>query len=109
MIKDPVLLPAVALRGLVVFPYMMIQFEAARAASLSALEYAMSTDQLVFLVAQKELRIEHPTRGDLYDVGVVAKVRHILRMPGDLCRVMVEGLYRARLVNMYDGEYIRPK
>lgn len=100
-------LPMVPLRGLVVFPYTVINFEVARDASLEALKRAMETDQRIFLVAQKDLRIENPGLEDIYAVGCVAKVRHILKLGGGAIRVLVEGLYRARVLScQLDGCYM---
>ena len=92
-------LPMVPLRGLVVFPYTVINFEVARDASLEALKRAMETDQRIFLVAQKDLRIENPGLEDIYAVGCVAKVRHSLKLGGGAIRVLVEGQYRARVLS----------
>lgn len=91
-------LPMVPLRGLVVFPHTVLNFEAARDVSIKALERAMETDRLVFLATQRDLRLELPTEEDIYEVGVVSRIRHILKLPGDAVRVLIEGLYRAKMV-----------
>ncbi len=93
-------LPMLALRGLVVYPNMVLHFDVGRKKSVLALNEAMGTNQLIFLVAQKDIREDEPKDYDLYSVGVVAEVRQILKMPGDSLRVLVEGLYRAKLVDM---------
>lgn len=98
-------LPMVALRGLVVFPHTVLNFEAARDVSIKALERAMETDRMVFLAAQRDLRMELPSQEDIYQVGVVARVRHILKLPGDAVRVLIEGLYRAKILEFHQGEY----
>lgn len=93
-------LPMLALRGLVVYPNMVLHFDVGRKKSVLALNEAMGNNQLVFLVTQKDIREDEPKDYDLYSVGVVAEVRQILKMPGDSLRVLVEGLYRAKLVDI---------
>ena len=90
-------MPALALRGLVIYPRMMVHFDVGREISIKALEEAMSTNQPVFLVAQKDIRVESPGRNHLFTMGTVSVVRQILRLPAKSVRVMVEGQYRARL------------
>ena len=90
-------MPALALRGLTVYPHMMIHFDVGREASVRALEAAMNTGQSIFLVAQRDLRVEEPEQEDLFPVGTISNVRQILRMPGKSIRVMVEGTSRGRL------------
>ena len=93
-------MPTLALRGLTVYPKMMVHFDVGREASIKALEEAMSTNQPIFLVAQRDIRVESPDRNHLFDIGTVSDVRQILRLPGKSVRVMVEGRYRARLVTL---------
>ena len=93
-------MPVIALRGLTVFPNVLIHFEVAREASIKALEEAMTAGNPVFLVGQLDISVETPGEGDLYQVGTVSNIRQILRMPGDNVRVMVEGQKRGRLVLM---------
>ena len=89
-------LPLLALRGLAVFPGMLLTFDVERPASLSALNNAMQADQLIFLAAQKDLRTDMPEQKDIWHVGTVCRIRQQLRQPrSKICRVMVEGLYRA--------------
>ena len=90
-------LPLLALRGLVVFPGMLLHFDVGRKKSILALNEAMSGDQTIFLVSQTDIAVDDPRPEHLYDVGVVAKVRQVLKMPGDTLRVMVEGVYRAKV------------
>ncbi|MBQ8763557.1 MAG: endopeptidase La [Clostridia bacterium] len=94
------IMPAVALRGLVVFPDMFIHFDVGREKSINALRKAMDTDQEIFLVTQKDISVDDPDYGELYEIGVVASVKQVLKLPGKSgnVRVAVEGLYRARLV-----------
>lgn len=93
----PVIMPALALRGLTVFPNMLLHFDVGRESSIKALDEAMTSGQTIFLVAQRELAAENPQEGDLYAVGTISNVRQILRLPGDNVRVMVEGVSRGRL------------
>ena len=96
--------PAVALRGLTVFPGSMIHFDVGRKPSIQALEQAMTDGRPVFLVPQMDLRVEAPVQSDLYRVGTISNVRQILRLPGSNVRVMVEGIARARLVSLTKTE-----
>ena len=75
-------MPTIALRGLTVFPNVMIHFEVAREMSIKALEEAMTAGSPVFLVGQKDMSIETPGAKDLYTVGTISNIRQILRMPG---------------------------
>ena len=93
-------MPALALRGLTVFPNMIINFDVGRTASIKALEEAMENDQPVFLVSQRELMVENPQMNDLFPVGTISKIRQLLRLQGDSVRVMVEGESRGRLHNL---------
>ena len=93
-------MPAIALRGLTVFPSVLIHFEVAREASVKALEEAMTGGSPVFLVGQKDISLEAPDQKDLYTVGTISNIRQILRMPGDNVRVMVEGQSRGRLLRL---------
>ena len=97
-------MPALALRGLTVFPNMLLHFDVGRAASIKALDESMGSGQPIFLVAQRDLAVEDPQEKDLYSVGTVCNVRQLLRLPGDNVRVMVEGLSRGRLLEMTQTE-----
>ena len=93
-------MPVIALRGLTVFPNVLIHFEVAREASVRALEAAMTAGSPIFLVGQKDIAVEEPELNDLYQVGTISSIRQILRMPGDNVRVMVEGQGRGRLLQL---------
>ena len=93
-------MPVIALRGLTVFPNVLIHFEVARETSVRALETAMTAGSPVFLVGQKDIGVEEPGPDDLYQVGTISNIRQILRMPGDNVRVMVEGATRGRLLQL---------
>ena len=94
-------LPLLALRGLHVFPEMLLTFDVERTASIGALGMAAKSSQLIFLAAQKSLTADMPQEEDIYRVGTVCRIRQQLRQPrGNVCRVMVEGLYRARFLTV---------
>ena len=91
-------LPVLPLRGVVIFPKMMLNFEVSRKHSKNALDCAMKDDQLIFLSAQTDPSLNEPTLDDVYKVGVVCKIAQILKEGDSTTRVVVEGLYRASLV-----------
>ena len=94
-------LPMIALRGLVVYPGMLLTFDVERSASVAALGLASKGEQLIFLAAQKDLASDMPREEEIYAVGTVCRLRQQLRQPhGGICRVMVEGLYRAVAVSI---------
>lgn len=93
-------MPAVALRGLTVFPAMMIHFDINRKRSVAAVEKAMVSDQKVFLVTQRQPEVVEPGLPDLYQVGTIALVKQMVKLPGGNIRVMVEGLKRAELLDL---------
>jgi len=90
-------IPVLPLRGMMVFPHMVLHFDVGRIKSVSALEKAMLDDQKIFLVSQKDMEIEDPGIGDLSTVGTIALVKQVLNLPGDSIRVLVEGERRATL------------
>ena len=90
-------LPTIALRGLVVFPNNLVHFEVGREKSIAAVEWAMANNSNVFLVAQKSMDTTEPQQADLFSYGVVAEVKQVLRVSGNLVKVLVEGKYRAKL------------
>ena len=97
-------IPALALRGLTVFPRMTASFDVEREISVRALERAMETGQEIFLVTQRELGVELPEEKDLYEVGTVARVIQILRASNSMMRVVMEGGSRARLRRLWQTE-----
>ncbi|GAB2044432.1 endopeptidase La [Agathobaculum sp. TL06] len=88
-------LPVLPLRGLTAFPQMIIHFDVGRMMSIRALEAGMKNGQMIFLTAQRELKTDTPSPGDLYQMGTVCMIKQILRLPGDNIRVLVEGRSRA--------------
>lgn len=100
-------LPLLPLRGMMVFPYMMVHLDAGREQSVAALEQAMLDDKHVMLAAQLDADVEKPSLQDMYSVGTVAEIKHLIKLPGGAVRVLVEGICRAQIVNFYaDGDYI---
>lgn len=94
-------LPIIPLRGLVVFPKMVLHFDVGRKKSVRALRKAMETDQQVFLVCQKDASVDEPTADDIYSVGVICTVKQMVKIPGgDNLRVVVEGNFRASLCEL---------
>ena len=93
-------MPAIALRGTTILPDMIVHFDISRPKSIKAVEEAMTQDQKIFLVTQKDPQIENPGMADLYKVGTVAVVKQVVKMPKEALRVLVEGLERAELVGM---------
>ena len=91
---DTVVLPMIPLRGLNVFPNMVLHFDIGREKSINALEKAMIMDKYIFLAAQKDESTDLPTPDDFYHVGTVGRVKQMLKLPGDSIRVLVEGLSR---------------
>ncbi len=101
-------LPAIAMRGLVVFPHMTFHFDVLRKKSIRALEKASEGEGLVFLTTQKDISIEDPTENDIFKMGTVVKIKQFLRLPGEGIRVLAEGICRASLVAVdTSGEYIK--
>ena len=97
-------LPAIALRGFVVLPEMIQHFDISREKSVSAVENAMVGDQKVFLVTQRDPEVGDPELEDLYQIGTIAKIKQLVKMPGGLIRVMVEGLKRAELLSIREDD-----
>ncbi|NLX62897.1 MAG: AAA family ATPase, partial [Tissierellia bacterium] len=93
-------IPLISLRGMSVFPYMVIHFDVGREKSINALEKAMVNESLIFLCTQKDAKIDDPTVEEFYHIGTVCKIRQMLRLPGGSIRVLVEGLNRGKIVNM---------
>ncbi|MDD3168989.1 MAG: endopeptidase La [Eubacteriales bacterium] len=93
-------MPMIPLRGLSIFPYMVLHFDIGREKSISALEKAMMMNQLVFLSAQKDAETDLPTHEDFYKIGTIAKIKQMLKLPGDAIRVLVEGVSRGEIQNV---------
>lgn len=105
--KDTLQLPVLPLRGMVVFPKSVIHFDVGRKNSISAIDKAMKGDRLIFLSAQKDPMVNEPKLDALYKIGVVAKIVQVLRQPDDTTRVILEGKYRAKIINpLFDDKIL---
>ncbi|MDD7409208.1 MAG: endopeptidase La [Anaerovoracaceae bacterium] len=93
-------LPVIPLRGVTIFPTMLLHFDVGREKSISALENAMMNDQKVFLITQKNAETDLPTEEDFYEVGTTAHIKQMLRLPGNSIRVLAEGISRGRIEHM---------
>lgn len=91
------IMPLVALRNLVVLPGMLVHFDVNRKISIQAIEQAMKSDQMIFAVMQKDASVEAPAMDDLYPVGCVARIKQIIKLPGNLLRVLITGEQRGEL------------
>lgn len=100
-------LPAIAMRGLVVYPHMVFHFDVLRKKSINALEAASLGNGLVFLTAQKDVSVEDPTASDVFKIGTVVKIKQFIRLPGEGLRVLAEGVCRASATKLdTSGDYI---
>ncbi|NLK01442.1 MAG: endopeptidase La [Clostridia bacterium] len=97
-------LPLLPLRGVVVFPYMVIHLDVGRDKSVTAIDEAMNHDRIIFLAMQKEAQTDEPEEGDIHSVGTVVEIKQLLKLPGGTIRVLVEGLRRAEIVNFIQEE-----
>ncbi|MBR6753037.1 MAG: LON peptidase substrate-binding domain-containing protein, partial [Clostridia bacterium] len=102
--KTKLSLPLIPLRGLMVFPHMVLHFDVGRPRSVAALEQTMMEDQKVLLVAQKDAEVDEPSMEDMCPVGTIALVKQVLNMPGDTIRVLVEGQERAKLSKILEED-----
>ena len=103
--KQPIsILPAIALRGTTILPDMIVHIDVSRERSIKAIEAAMLHDQKIFLVTQKDPEVEKPELSELYQVGTVAYIKQVVKLPHDLLRVLVEGIERAELLGLEQEE-----
>ena len=93
-------MPAIALRGTTILPDMIVHFDISREKSVKAVEEAMTQDQKIFLITQRDPKVEKPVMEDLYRIGTIALVKQVVKMPKGMLRVLVEGLERAELVGL---------
>ena len=107
-IEESNILYTVAMRGLVAFPKMVMHFDVSRSKSMSAVERSLKEGGKLFLVTQHEAYIDNPKASDLYKVGVVAEIKQVLKLPDNVMKVLVEGVYKANLVRLIDdGEVLK--
>jgi ATP-dependent Lon protease len=104
MDKSIKLLPLIPLRGMNIFPFMVLHFDIGRKRSILALEDAMLNNQEIFLVSQRVAKIEEPEEKDIYSIGTVCNIKQILKLPGDTIRVLVEGVKRGKISQYKDNE-----
>lgn len=97
-------MPAVALRGLTILPGMIAHFDISRERSLRAVEEAMEQDQKIYLVTQRNVDSEEPTQEDLYQMGIVADIKQVVRLQNDVVRILVDGISRAALLGFTGNE-----
>src|SRR5690554_4181206 len=100
-------LPMIPLRGITIFPYMVLHFDVGREKSIASLDEAMMKDQEIFLVPQRESKIENPTKEDLLNIGTLCVIRQLLKLPGNTVRVLVEGISRGRLVTLKEEPFYK--
>ncbi|MEH7744143.1 LON peptidase substrate-binding domain-containing protein, partial [Neobacillus drentensis] len=102
--KNELIVPLLPLRGLLVYPTMVLHLDVGRERSVQALEKAMVDDHLIFLTTQKEVSIDDPSEEDLYTIGTLTKVKQMLKLPNGTIRVLVEGLNRGEITSFHDEE-----
>lgn len=97
----------IPLRGITIFPYMVLHFDVGREKSIASLDEAMMKDQEIFLVPQKESKLENPTQEDLLSIGTLCVIRQLLKLPGNTVRVLVEGISRGKLVTLKEEPFYK--
>ncbi len=102
--KNKLTVPLLPLRGLLVYPTMVLHLDVGRERSVQALEKAMMDDHLIFLTTQKDMNIDEPTQEDFYEMGTLTKVKQMLKLPNGTIRVLVEGLNRASISSFTDED-----
>lgn len=100
--KKDIIVPLLPLRGLLVYPTMVLHLDVGREKSVQALENAMVDDHLIFLTTQKEISIDEPAEEDLYNIGTLTRVKQMLKLPNGTIRVLVEGLKRAQILDFQE-------
>ena len=107
MSVESIQVPLLALRGILVYPSMVLHLDVGRKKSIASLETAMMGDQTIFLASQKEVAIENPKANEIYRIGTLAKINQMLKLPNGTIRVLVEGLHRAEIIRYVeeDDEY----
>ena len=103
------IVPLLPLRGLMVFPTMVLHLDVGRDKSIQALEHAMLEDKNVLLVTQKEVSVDEPTEDDLFEWGTLTKIKQMLKLPNGTVRVLVEGLERAKIVEFLEEDFYQVK
>lgn len=99
-----IVMPAIALRGMSIMPGMIAHFDISRDRSLKAVEESMQADQKIFLVTQKDVDVEEPMQADLYEMGIVAEIKQVVKLQNDVVRILIDGVDRAKLVGFTQCE-----
>lgn len=102
--KEYIRLPLIPLRGLTIFPNMVLHFDVGREKSVAAIEEAMLNDENIFLASQRDPEIEEPTSENISKIGTLCKIKQIIKMPGDIMRVLVEGKVRCEIKEYFNNE-----
>ncbi|HHY26067.1 MAG TPA: endopeptidase La, partial [Desulfitobacterium dehalogenans] len=97
-------LPLLPLRGILVFPYMVIHLDVGRERSMAAIEQAMMDERLIVLSAQKETEIDSPNPDDIHTIGTLAEIKQLLKLPGGTMRILVEGKNRGKILEFITDE-----
>ena len=106
MERTELIMPAVALRGMTILPEMITHFDVSRSKSVKAVEKALTQEQRLFIVAQRDPETENPGQDDLFQMGTVVEIKQIVKMPHNILRVLVEGTFRAKLLRLEGEEYL---
>lgn len=102
--KNAETLPIIPLRGLLLFPHVVTHFDVGRLRSVAALEQAMGEKQRIFLIEQKDEEAEEPGMDDFHAVGTIAEIRQVMHLPGDVIRVLAEGIERGTIIKPVQEE-----
>ncbi|MGH9903785.1 MAG: LON peptidase substrate-binding domain-containing protein, partial [Pyrinomonadaceae bacterium] len=108
-LQIPEVLPVLPLRDIVIYPFMIVPLFVSREKSIRAVDEALGENRMIFLVSQKDLDKEEPTGDDLYGVGTVAVIMRMLKLPDGRIRILVQGLTRAKVESVEEGEYLRAR
>src|SRR6185369_13898635 len=103
-IRVPDTLPVLALRDIVIFPYMIVPLFVSRERSIHAVEQALADNRIILLVAQRDAGVEEPSGGDLYAIGTAAMIMRMLKLPDNRIRVLVQGISRVRVTRFSEGQ-----
>ena len=99
------LMPLLALRGIIVFPGMTVNLDVGRDKSINAVNAAMQLDKKILLVTQRDAETADPKREELYNYGVVAEIKQLLKLPSGAIRILIQGLERAELTSLIDAAF----
>ncbi|MBD1381177.1 endopeptidase La [Metabacillus arenae] len=102
--KEQTIVPLLPLRGLLVYPTMVLHLDVGRDKSIQALEKAMMDDHMIFLATQKEISIDEPNIDEIYRIGTLTRIKQMLKLPNGTIRVLVEGIQRAEIIHYYETE-----